>query len=275
MAPILFYLGPLPVYGYGVMLLAAFAAGFSMLRHELRRRAIDPRIAGSITLFAIVFGVLGSKALSLLDESRASSLPAWLGAWRDTMTWYGGLLAAMAAIFLYLRLRGLPVARIADAGAPALMLAYGIGRVGCHLAGDGDYGRPTDLPWGVRYDAGLMPPSKAFAGIPELVARFPAGLVPDDTPCHPTPLYELALAVLICAALLIWARRTPPDGSAFCLYLVLSSAARFVVELLRLNPPGLFGLTEAQLISGALALIGLAGSVYLRRRSVQPYLVSP
>jgi len=147
------------------------------------------------------------------------------------------------------------------------MLAYGIGRLGCHLAGDGDYGRPTDLPWGVRYDAGLVPPSRAFAGLPDLLARFPGGVVPDDTPCHPTPVYELLLAMLICAALLVWARRSPPDGRVFCLYLVLSGAARFGVELLRLNPPIALGLSEAQCIALALALIGLAGLVHLQRRA--------
>jgi phosphatidylglycerol---prolipoprotein diacylglyceryl transferase len=268
MAPILFHLGPIPVYGYGAMLLAAFLAGVIVLSYELRRKGISPSIARDITLVAIVFGVVGSKALSLLDEGRASSLPAWLGAWRDTMTWYGGLVAAMAAIFLYVWLRGFPLARIADAGAPALMLAYGIGRLGCHLAGDGDYGRPTDLPWAVRYDAGLVPPSRAFAGLPDLVASFPNGRVPDDIPCHPTPLYELGLAVLICVALLMWARRAPVDGSVFALYLVLSSAARFTIELLRLNPPVAFGLTEAQVIAAALALIGLGGSFYLQHRSL-------
>ena len=268
MAPILFHLGPLPVYGYGTMLLAAFVAGAVLCACELRRRAIDAHLARDITLIAIVFGVVGSKALSLFDEGRASSLPAWHGAWRDTMTFYGGLLAAVAAIFLYVGLRGFSVARIADAGAPAVMLAYGIGRLGCHLAGDGDYGRPTDLPWGVRYDRGLVPPSRAFAGLPDLVATFPNGRVPDDIPCHPTPLYELGLAVLICVALLMWARRSPVDGSVFALYLVLSSAARFTIELLRLNPPVAFGLTEAQLIAAALALIGLGGSVYLQRRSL-------
>jgi phosphatidylglycerol:prolipoprotein diacylglycerol transferase len=273
MAPTLFHLGPLPVHGYGVMLLAAFAAGIGLLRHELRKRAIDPYIARDITLIAIVFGVLGSKALNLLDEGRVSSVSAWLGSWRDTMTFHGGLLAAMAAIFLYLWLRGLPLARVADAGAPALMLAYGIGRLGCHLAGDGDYGRPTDLPWGVRYDAGLVPPSKAFAALPDLVARFPGGLVPDDTPCHPTPLYELALAILICAALLAWARRAPPDGSVFCLYLVLSSAERFMVELVRLNPVVALGLTEAQWIALALAMVGLIGLAHLHRRSLSTHPV--
>ena len=269
MAPVLFHIGQVPVYGYGLMLLAAFVVGAALLTYELRQRSLDARVARDITALAILFGVAGSKALSLVDEGRAWSLLAWAGAWRDTMTWYGGLLAAMAAIFLYLRLRGLPVARIADAGAPALVLAYGIGRLGCHLAGDGDYGRPTDLPWGTRYDGGLVPPSRAFAGLPELVASFPNGVVPDDTPCHPTPVYEFLLAGLICAALLLWARRSHPEGSVFCLYLVLSSAARFGIEFLRLNPPIAFGLTEAQLIGAALGLIGLGGLAARRRRALR------
>lgn len=269
MAPVLFHVGPLPVYGYGVMLLMAFVAGVVVLTHELRRKQLDPRLARDITLLAIVFGVGGSKALSLFDEGRLASLPSWVGAWRDTMTWYGGLLAAMGAIVLYVWARGIPLARVLDAGAPALMLAYGIGRLGCHLAGDGDYGRPTDLPWGTRYDAGLVPPSRAFAGLPDLVARFPNGIVPDDTPCHPTPVYEFGLAALTCAALLMWARRSPPDGSVFWLYLVLSSVERFAIEFLRLNPPVALGLTQAQLVGAALGLVGLVGLAAQRIRAVQ------
>lgn len=269
MAPVLFHVGPLPVYGYGAMLFLAFVAAVVVFTLELRRRRLDPRLARDITLIAIIFGVVGSKALVLLEQGSVASLPSWAGAWRDTMTFYGGLLAAGGMIALYLRVRGVPLAPMFDASAPALMLAYGIGRLGCHLAGDGDYGVPTDLPWGTRYDQGLVPPSRAFAGLPEIGARFPGGVVPDDTPCHPTPVYEFGLAALTCALLLACGRRRWPDGSVFWLYLVLSSAQRFGVEFLRLNPRGALGLTEAQLISAALALIGLAGLAYPYLRSTQ------
>jgi len=205
------------VYGYGLMLLLAFGAAVIVFSLELRRRQLDTRLARDLTLIAIIFGLMGSKALSLFGQGTVASLPSWAGAWRDTMTWYGGLLAAGGMIALYLRVRGVPLARMFDSSAPALMLAYGIGRLGCHLSGDGDYGWPTDLPWGTRYDQGLVPPSRAFAGLPEIAERFPGGVVPDDTPCHPTPVYEFGLAAFICAGLLACGRRQWPDGSVFWL----------------------------------------------------------
>ena len=272
MAPVLLQVGPISIYGYGLMLFMAFVAAFVILTLELRRKLLDLHLARHITLLAIVFGVAGSKALSLFDQGELASLPSWLGAWRDTMTWYGGLLGALAAILVYLRLRAAPTLKVLDAGAPALMLAYGIGRLGCHLAGDGDYGLPTHLPWAARYDHGLVPPSQAFAGLPELVDRFPGGVVPDDIPCHPTPVYEFGLAVFAGAALLAAGRRQWPDGSVFWLYLVLASAQRFAIEFLRLNPPIALGLTEAQLIALSLGFIGLGGLArrHLRSLSARP-----
>lgn len=273
MAPILLQVGPLSIYGYGLMLFMAFVVAFVILSLELRRKLLDLHLARHITLLAIVFGVAGSKALSLFDQGELASLPSWLGAWRDTMTWYGGLLGALAAILVYLRLRAAPILKVLDAGAPALMLAYGIGRLGCHLAGDGDYGLPTDLPWGTRYDHGLVPPSQAFAGLPEVAARYAGGVVPDDTPCHPTPVYEFGLGAIAGAALLAAGRRQWPDGSVFWLYLVLASAQRFAVEFLRLNPPVALGLTEAQLIAVALGLVGLGGLARSHLRSLSARLV--
>jgi len=269
---VLLQVGPISVYGYGLMLFLAFVAAFVILALELRRKALDHQVARHVTLLAIVFGVAGSKALSLFDQGDVASLPAWLGAWRDTMTWYGGLLGALAAILIYLRLRGMRMLPVLDASAPALMLAYGIGRLGCHLAGDGDYGLPTDLPWGTRYDQGLVPPSQAFASLPDVAARFPGGVVPDDTPCHPTPVYEFGLAALACAALLAAGRRRWPDGHVFWLYLVLASAQRFSIEFLRLNPPVALGLTEAQLIALALGVAGFGG---LARRPLRALVARP
>ncbi len=257
MTPVLVTIGPLSIPSYGVMLLLAFLVGGVGLALELRRRAIDPHLARGIVLLAVVFGLLGSKALALVGQGA----PQIAAAWRDSMTWQGGLLAALMAISVYVRARGVSVARVLDAGAPALMLAYGIGRLGCHLAGDGDYGLPTDLPWGVRYDHGLVPPSQAFAGLPELVAQFPAGIVPDSVSCHPTPVYEFLGGVLGWLVLRAVARRRLPDGQLFTLYLVLAGASRFAVEFLRLNPRVALGLTEAQLLAAAMVVVGLAALV--------------
>lgn len=268
--PVLFSIGPLSFPSYGVMLTLAFLVGGVVLARELRRKGLDPALARRIVLLAVLFGLIGSKLLALVGQGA----PTFAAAWRDTMTFQGGLLAALVAIVAYLRVQGVSVVRVLDAGAPALMLAYGIGRLGCHLSGDGDYGLPTDLPWGARYDRGLVPPSQAFAGLPDVAARFPGGVVPDITLCHPTPVYEFLGAVLGWLVLRTMARRRPPDGQVFMLCLLLSGAARFAVEFLRLNSPVVIGLTEAQIIAAALAMAGVVGLLSHRQLSALTHRVA-
>jgi len=150
-----------------------------------------------------------------------------------------------------------------DAGSPAAALGYGVGRFGCFLSGDGDYGIPTSLPWAMS---------------------FPNGLVPTTERVHPTPIYELIVACVI--AWILWrigARQIVasttkqsgpastrdkkkaesisgiaqlPNGSVFAAYLVLTGTARFLVEFIRINPRSFFGLTNAQAASLASVIAG-------------------
>jgi len=265
MMPVVLEIGAIHIYGYGLMLGLAFLMGTWMLALGLRRRDVDPSLAYTITALAIVFGVYGSKVLWLLEHWGALLADPLEVALNPGMTFYGGLVMGTAAIFLYVRSRRVGFASVLDAAAPALMIAYGIGRLGCHLAGDGDYGMPTTLPWGTDYSHGFVPPSRALAIFPDIAARYPGGVVPDNTLLHPTPVYEFLLGVLGCAILRRLDRRQPP-GRLFVVYLMLSSTFRFAVEFLRLNPRVALGLTDAQLVSGALFVVALAGSVYLGRR---------
>jgi phosphatidylglycerol:prolipoprotein diacylglycerol transferase len=131
-------------------------------------------------------------------------------------------------------------------------LAHGIGRIGCQLAGDGDWGRETALPWGMAYP-------NAIVGW-----HYPPGVR-----VHPTPLYELLAYSLI--FLFLWSIRTRQhaNGTLFWWYLVLAPAARFMVEFVRINPRTVFGLTEAQAISLALMAVGAWRLVATRSPSVQ------
>jgi phosphatidylglycerol:prolipoprotein diacylglycerol transferase len=157
---------------------------------------------------------------------------------------------------------------MADAGAPSLIISSGIGRVGCHLAGDGDYGIPTNLPWGVNYENGTMPPSAMFQNT-EIAKFFPDGIVPNNTPLHPTPVYEFIAALII--FFILWRNRKKnwTDGRLFMLYLILASVSRFTVEFIRLNPRILFGLSEAQLIAIVLGTIGIIGFFKLKNNTIR------
>jgi phosphatidylglycerol:prolipoprotein diacylglycerol transferase len=145
------------------------------------------------------------------------------------------------------------------------MLAYGIARLGCHFAGDGDYGLPTNLPWAAVYSNGTYPPSYAFKDFPEIVRQYGVnGVVPDTLPVHPTPVYEFLMAAAV--FLLLWRLRKTitVDGRLFMIYLLLSASTRFLVEFIRLNPRIMFGLSEAQLFSLAISAFALLGLQRLR-----------
>jgi len=266
MCPRLLQIGPFTIYGYGLMLAIGFIIGSYLVTYEMKRRGLDPNLGNTVTLIALVAGVAGSKLLFLIENwGYFLDDPISMAFSPSGLTFYGGFLLATFSIYLYLRKRGIRFLLAADAIAPGLMLAYGIARIGCHLAGDGDYGFPTTLPWGTDYSKGTYPPSVAFKNIPEIANTFPDGIVPDHTLCHPTPMYEF----LICGILfmVLWRLRAKlqPEGKLFMLYLIVAGLERFLIEFVRINPRSALGLSEAQLIALAIVLVGLLGWYFLSR----------
>lgn len=290
MFPVLFEIGPLRFYSFGLMLALAFLVGNFVLREELRRRGIrgkgpkgkkDPGpddIASAVTLIALLAGLAGAKLLSVIED--------WDAFLRDPsilwspggLTWYGGFVLGIGIIIFYLRRIAVPVLRFLDCLGIALIIAYGVGRIGCHLAGDGDYGIPTRLPWGTIYAEGTAKPSRMtadhFRRNPEARAEWqydslraiPAGVdrlgntytrFDEVTAMHPTPIYELLLGIAGFLLLRAFSSRGWPDGRIFALYLLLASSFRFTVEFLRLQPRLLLGLTEAQLFAIVIFATGL------------------
>jgi phosphatidylglycerol:prolipoprotein diacylglycerol transferase len=289
MIPVLFSVGPLHVYSYGLMLGISFLLGSYILALHLKRNAIDPGVASTITFLAVIFGIGGAKMLYLIEEWESFVRdPFGMAFSAGGLTWYGGFLLALLAVSLFIRSKRIPFLKVWDGLGIALILAYGVGRIGCHLAGDGDYGAPTHLPWGTIYAQGVAKPSRAlqeyFQHHPEQRAEWkydslrvlfagkdrmgnPYTRFDEITPLHPTPLYEFVLG---CAGfgLLFWLRsRLKVDGTLFMCYVMLSSIFRFFVEFLRLNPHLFGGLSEAQLFSIVLFVAALGGFFYLRGRT--------
>lgn len=149
----------------------------------------------------------------------------------------------MAGGLLALQRRSFPILPVVAAATPGLAAGQLLGRIGCFLVGD-DYGRPTDLPWGVA---------------------FPEGLPPTPTPVHPTQLYEAAWLGLVLALLLRWRRRGAPDRLILARYLGLAGGGRFVLEFVRVNREVALGLTVAQWAS--IALVGAAFALAARTGS--------
>ena len=274
MYPVLFhmpewvpFLGGEPITSFGVMMLASFATAGYILKAEMKRKGHDPEIAWDLLFWAVVGGVVGARVYYvLLNYPRFADDPLGMLLARGGMVWYGGFLLATVLVVRRIRKLGLPLGRIADGAAPALALAYAVGRIGCFLVGD-DYGRPTGSWVGIAFPNGA-PPShvetiRTQFGItadPALVEQYGQIL-----PVHPTQLYEVALSTLI--FLFLWSQRRKghPEGWIFMAWLALAGLERFVVEIFRAKDDRFFAfLTLAQVISLGLAVVGAVWMTRLR-----------
>jgi phosphatidylglycerol:prolipoprotein diacylglycerol transferase len=267
--PVLFRIGPFNVYSYGLMMGIGFLVANYVAVKEFERKGMGAQFANQVTLLAVVFGIAGSKILSLI-ESWGDFIkdPVGMAFSPGGLTWYGGFVLAAIAILWAAHKKHFKLAKVADALAAPLMLGYAVARLGCHFSGDGDYGMPTKLPWGVNYSHGIVPPSIAFRTLPHIEDLFPGGIVPDNTLLHPTPIYEFIAGLAIFYFLWKIRKKVRPDGKLFMIYLILAGAERLLVEFIRLNPRLLFGLSEAQLISIPIIAIGIGGLIYLNKQPV-------
>lgn len=228
---------------FGVMVAIAILVGGQVGAASFDRAGLSRDDAWSLTVWCAVVGALSSHLWYAFEQlARGDPFLDHLLS-RGGLTWYGGLVGGAATGLVLTHLKRLPWPVVFDSAAPALALAQAIGRVGCFLVGD-DYGRVTDLPWGVA---------------------FPRGLPPTQEPVHPTMLYEIAW--LLPLALWLWRRR---GRSPFLLgeYLFLAGLGRLWIELLRVNPPLLGPLSNAQLVALTCMALGAGVWLYLRRGSV-------
>jgi phosphatidylglycerol:prolipoprotein diacylglycerol transferase len=247
MRPILFWLGDTPVFAFPVVVTLAFLAGGLVLQRDLARKQIPGELAWWIVGTAVAGGMIGARAhFGLTHWNELLADPWAFATGRSGLVWYGGVAGGALATLWPVRVSGAPWLRVADSAALALALGLAVGRVGCHLAGDGDWGVPTTLPWGVAY--------------PEAIAGWPH---PEGVVVHPAPLYEMAALLALVAVLWRLRTRVSPDGAVVFLYLAAAAAIRFLIEFIRTNPKLALGLTEAQWTS--LALFAGA-SLWLRAR---------
>ena len=241
MHPTLFELFGFPISSFGVMLAIAFLAGTWITAVRMREIGLDPDGATTMLIYAMIGGIGGSKLYYAVDVWLRGELPFATALFsRSGITFYGGLLGAIVLVILGTRIHGIPTGRFFQCVCLAGALGQALGRFGCFLVGD-DYGRPTDLPWGMA---------------------FPEGAPPTLERVHPTQLYEMVWLLAVTGWL--WARRNR-SPLLWGEYLVLAAAGRFAVEFLRTNPRLALGLSEAQWISLALAAVGAACWLHARR----------
>lgn len=224
-------------------------------------------LMGTITIIAAVMGVVGSKLFHILENlDRFVEDPFGMIFSTGGLTFYGGLICAGLSIAWYAHRKGIHVPTLADAVAPALMIAYGVGRIGCHLAGDGD--------WGIVADMSLKPswlPTWLWA------ETYPNNILQVNLPepgVYPTSIYEFVASVLLFA--LLWSLRKHPykAGWLFMVYVTLNGIERLLIEQIRVNNTfDLFGLvvTQAEVIAAIFIVVGMAGVILLtRKRTPKP-----
>lgn len=234
-------LGPITIQTFGLMVALAFVASGVIIAHRLRELKAPADWAYEIVLAAALGGLLGAKLWYALEQGDWSFDQLFSG---SGLVWYGGALGGAGAVCLYARWRGMLNWTLFDLCAPALAAGYAIGRIGCQLSGDGDYGKPTDSWWGMGYPNGTVP-------------------TPPGVNVHPTPIVETVTMALL--AYMLWRLRDRfSAGVLFGWYLIGSSAERFLIEFLRRNDAVAAGLTSAQIVSVGMAAIGVA--IILARR---------
>lgn len=239
------HLGPLTLQTFGLMFALAFLAAGALIAKRLKE--IDKPVdwAYEMGFAALLGGVVGSRIYFIVQnyDSVKSDLLGNLFS-GSGLVWYGGAIGGTLAVLAWAWYRDFLGLALLDLAAPALALGYAIGRIGCQLSGDGDYGKPWNGPWAMSY---------------------PNGTVPTDRTVHPTPIYE-TLAMGLGAWMLWQLRNRFRTGVLFAIYLVYAGAERFLVEFIRRNTDVALGLTAAQLESLAMMVAGIFWICLVRQR---------
>lgn len=258
----------LPIPTFGVVVMTAAVVAGALARKEVERREAagglpngTHRLVGDLTAIALVAGLLGARLFYVLDRWDAFAADPWpMIASRGGFSIYGGLCLGLVSAVWYLRRRNIAVLPMLDAAAPSMMLGYAIGRLGCQLAGDGDWGIAADLAlkpnwvpgwlWAQTYDGNILG-----------VAIPPPGV-------YPTPLYETAAALVLFGVLWLLRSASYRPGFLFSAYLLSAGFERLLIEKIRVNPEHAWlgtWLTQAEAISILVVMGGLAGTLLTLR----------
>jgi len=239
------HLGPLTLQTFGLMFAFAFLAAGALVGRRLVELGKPVDWAYEIGFAALIGGVVGSRVYFVVqnyDSVKDDLLGNLFGG--SGLVWYGGAIGGALAVLAWAWYRDFVRLALLDLAAPALALGYAIGRIGCQLSGDGDYGKPWNGPWAMSYQNGT---------------------VPTDRTVHPTPIYE-TLAMGLGAWMLWQLRDRFRTGVLFAIYLVYAGVERFLVEFIRRNDHVALGLTAAQLESLAMMVVGIGWMYVVRQR---------
>ncbi len=241
------HIGPLELKTFGICFALAFLASGLLVSRRLSELGRPPDWAYEMVFAALIGGLVGSRVDYLLQNWSKVSDDLLGNVFSGSgLVWFGGLVGGALGVTLWARWRRWLGWELFDTAAVPLAVGYALGRVGCQLSGDGDYGTPSDVPWAMSY---------------------PDGTVPTTDEVHPTPIYE-TLAMGLAGVVLWRLRDRVAPGMLFGLYLIIAGVERFLVEFIRRNEEVVVGLTQPQLIALAMVALG-AGIVATRPRAAR------
>lgn len=258
------HLGPLTIPTFGLMVATGLLVSAYVLQADFDRRREGFLKHGYLKQnkesshhdegFLIIgiagfSGIVGARLYHVLESPRELMAEPSLLISRFGFAWFGGFLGGFVALVFLAKHYRIPMLEFMDLCSPAAAVGYAVGRLGCLLSGDGDYGVPTKLPWGMS---------------------FPNGVVPTTERVHPTPIYEFLIWMLI--AMILWqlGKKTlggEAPGRAFCAYLILTGVARFLIEFIRINPRSFLGMSNAQTASLISILLGIVLALRIKSSS--------
>jgi phosphatidylglycerol:prolipoprotein diacylglycerol transferase len=243
------HLGPLTIQTFGICFAVGFLVAAGVIARRFRELGESSDWSWELTFSVMVGGLVGSRLDYLIenwDKVKGDLLGNLFSG--SGLIWYGGVIGGALGAVIWAWRRGWLGWKLADVACIPLALGYAIGRCGCQLSGDGDYGIHSTLPWAMAY---------------------PKGTVATTVEVHPTPVYEtLAMGIV---ALVLWNFRDRlTGGRLFALYLVLAGVERLLVEFIRRNHAVLAGLTFAQLVSIVMIALGLVLAARVRRVDALP-----
>lgn len=246
MYPTLFTVGDYSVSSFTVMVVIAFIVGYLLTLSEFKRKGIDEALLDLLAGTSVILGFIGAKLLFLYQNATFSEFIAHPVQYLASgLTWWGTLVPCIFLWALIAKWKKLNFWLIGDAAAPALVLAYGIGRIGCLLVGD-DYGVPSNLPWALS---------------------FPNGAPPTLERVHPTQIYESLLMIIVFLFLWNIRKKDLPVGWISYITLIILGVERFLVEFIRnTTPSSIPGITQAQIISIGFIVVGVYKFIQLKSR---------
>jgi phosphatidylglycerol---prolipoprotein diacylglyceryl transferase len=236
------HIGPVTLHTFGLMFALAFLAAGAVVGRRLTELGKPVDWAYEIIFAGLIGGVVGSRLYYVVQNNAYDSSQIFSG---SGLVWYGGAIGGAIGVLAWAWYRGFLGLGLLDLCAPALALGYAIGRIGCQLSGDGDYGKPWNGPWSMAYPDGTLPTTRTV---------------------HPTPIYEtLAMGI---GALILWNLRDRfRAGVLFAIYLLYAGTERFLVEFIRRNDHVFAGLTSAQLESLGMMVAGAVWIAVVSRRT--------